>query len=154
MLGHSGSTLAQPIINELTKLIRKNTGLKRVVGGVFPTFYWREILADNPQIDFIICGEGERTALDLIDPLKNDADPEPAKGLAFRINSFPSQTPSADIIENFDEFRVGWALMKGHDHTYRGKHKAAAIQFSRGCRHSCIYCGQNLFWKKWRHRSP
>jgi anaerobic magnesium-protoporphyrin IX monomethyl ester cyclase len=28
------------------------------------------------------------------------------------------------------------------------------MQFSRGCPLTCTYCGQWLFWKKWRHRSP
>jgi anaerobic magnesium-protoporphyrin IX monomethyl ester cyclase len=30
----------------------------------------------------------------------------------------------------------------------------AGFQFSRGCPLTCSYCGQWLFWKKWRHRSP
>ncbi|MDL2259273.1 magnesium-protoporphyrin IX monomethyl ester anaerobic oxidative cyclase [Deltaproteobacteria bacterium OttesenSCG-928-K17] len=155
MLGHSGSTSAQPIINEITKLIReKNPGIKIIIGGVFPTFHWHEVLANNPQIDYIVCGEGEQTTLNLINALDNDTNPETVKGLAFRVNGVPSKTPPADLIYNLDEFRVGWELMKGYDYTYWGKHKAVVIQFSRGCQHSCIYCGQNRFWKKWRHRSP
>ncbi len=155
MLGHSGSTSAQPIINEITKLIReKNTDITIIIGGVFPTYHWHEVLTDNPQIDYIICGEGERTALNLVDALKNNGNPGAVKGLALRIHGLPAKTPAADIINNLDEFRVGWELMKGYDYTYWGKHKAVVIQFSRGCQHSCIYCGQNLFWRQWRHRGP
>jgi anaerobic magnesium-protoporphyrin IX monomethyl ester cyclase len=35
-----------------------------------------------------------------------------------------------------------------------GLGRSAGIQFSRGCPLTCTYCGQWLFWKKWRHRSP
>jgi anaerobic magnesium-protoporphyrin IX monomethyl ester cyclase len=35
-----------------------------------------------------------------------------------------------------------------------GFRNAAGVQFSRGCTLTCTYCGQWMFWKKWRHRSP
>jgi anaerobic magnesium-protoporphyrin IX monomethyl ester cyclase len=35
-----------------------------------------------------------------------------------------------------------------------GFKRAAGLQFSRGCPLTCSYCGQWMFWKKWRHRSP
>jgi anaerobic magnesium-protoporphyrin IX monomethyl ester cyclase len=35
-----------------------------------------------------------------------------------------------------------------------GFKSAAGLQFSRGCTLTCVYCGQWMFWKKWRHRSP
>ncbi|MEJ2467158.1 MAG: radical SAM protein [Candidatus Thiodiazotropha sp.] len=28
------------------------------------------------------------------------------------------------------------------------------IQLSRGCPHTCSYCGQRGYWTKWRHRNP
>ena len=44
--------------------------------------------------------------------------------------------------------------MGDYNYTYWGKRKAVVIQFSRGCPHSCSYCGQSLFWGTWRHRDP
>src|SRR5512138_2939479 len=45
LLGHSGSTSAQPIISIITKLIRRQTpSIRIVIGGVFPTYHWQEIL--------------------------------------------------------------------------------------------------------------
>jgi anaerobic magnesium-protoporphyrin IX monomethyl ester cyclase len=35
-----------------------------------------------------------------------------------------------------------------------GFKRSAGLQFSRGCPLTCSYCGQWMFWKKWRHRSP
>lgn len=155
MLGHSGSTSAQPVINQITRLVKeKNKHLVVVIGGVFPTYHWNEILDDNPQIDYIVCGEGEEIALNLITALQNKTSPELIKGLALRVNNIALKTLPAPNIKNIDDFRVGWELMKGYDYTYWGKRKAVVIQFSRGCPYPCTYCGQSLFWKKWRHRNP
>ena len=154
LLGHSGSTSAQPIINTITKWVREeNDNIKIIIGGVFPTYHWKEILETNPQIDFIVCGEGEEIALQLITALEDGSDFEMIRGLAFKINGTPSKTPPAQTIKNLDDFRIGWELMKGYHYTYWGKRKAVVIQFSRGCPYPCTYCGQSLFWKKWRHRS-
>jgi anaerobic magnesium-protoporphyrin IX monomethyl ester cyclase len=154
MLGHSGSTSAQPIINDVSKLVRQvNSKIKIIIGGVFPTYHWHEILEDNPQIDFIVCGEGEEIALNLIDAIQTEGNLETVKGLAFRFNGLPMKTAPAENIRNLDDFRVGWELMSGYNYTYWGKRKAVVIQFSRGCPYPCTYCGQSLFWKKWRHRS-
>jgi anaerobic magnesium-protoporphyrin IX monomethyl ester cyclase len=154
LLGHSGSTSAQPIINEITKGVRQqNEHIQIIIGGVFPTYHWKEILEDNPQIDYIVCGEGEEIILNLVTALENKTYIEPIKGLAFRINEVPYKTAPAPNIQNLDDFRIGWELMNGYNYTYWGKRKAVVIQFSRGCPYPCTYCGQSLFWKKWRHRS-
>ncbi|MBI3234418.1 MAG: magnesium-protoporphyrin IX monomethyl ester anaerobic oxidative cyclase [Bacteroidetes bacterium] len=155
MLGHSGSTSAQPIINEISKQVRqKNTKIKIIIGGVFPTYHWKEILDQNPAIDYIVCGEGEEVCLHLITALEQDLPLTLVKGLAFRQNGFSTKTLAPENIKNLDQFRIGWELMQGYEYTYWGKRKAVVIQFSRGCPYPCTYCGQSLFWKKWRHRDP
>lgn len=154
MLGHSGSTAAQPIINSITKIVRQEKpSVTIIIGGVFPTYHWKEILDDNPQVDYIVCGEGEETTLNLVTAIQNNHCLETIRGLALRINAVALQTLPARNIKNLDDFRTGWELMKGYNYTYWGKRKAVVIQFSRGCPYPCTYCGQSLFWKKWRHRS-
>ena len=55
LLVHSGSTSAQPIIDEITRGVRaENHHVRIIIGGVFPTYHWKEILEDNPQIDYIV----------------------------------------------------------------------------------------------------
>ncbi len=155
LMGHSGSSSAQPIINEIAKLLKTNNkSVKIVIGGVFPTFHWKEILEKNQYIDYIVCGEGEQITLDLLNALKQKRDLENVKGIAYRQNREAKKNPTAKLIYDLDNYRVGWELMQGYNYTYWGKKKAIVIQFSRGCPHSCSYCGQNLFWKKWRHRDP
>lgn len=155
MLGHSGSTSAQPVINIITKQIKQQLpGVTTIIGGVFPTYHWQEILEDNPEIDFVVCGEGEATILNLVTVLANQMLPETVKGIALRLNGVVVKTPAAENIKNLDDYRIAWELMKDYNYTYWGKRKAVVIQFSRGCPYPCTYCGQSLFWKKWRHRNP
>lgn len=155
LLGHSGSTSAQPIINDITKMIKeKLPSIITIIGGVFPTYHWNEILENNPQVDYIVCGEGEQIALHLVTAIANKHSLETIKGLALRVNGIPLKTQAAENIHNLDQFRIGWELMGNYRYTYWGKRKAVVIQFSRGCPYPCTYCGQSLFWKKWRHRDP
>jgi len=155
LLGHSGSTSAQPVINEITRMVRdKNDAVKIIVGGVFPTYHWQDILEKNSQIDVIVRGEGEAVTLNLITVLEQNQPLEFVSGIAWRCGGVPVKTPDADMIENLDDYRVAWELTEGYHYTYWGRRKAVVIQFSRGCPHSCTYCGQCRFWKTWRHRSP
>jgi anaerobic magnesium-protoporphyrin IX monomethyl ester cyclase len=155
LLGHSGSTSAQPIISEITRLIRReNPSIKIVIGGVFPTYHWKEILEDEPQIDCIVCGEGEETIVNLVDAIESKSSLERVRGIAFCHDGKVIKTPPAPLIMDLDACRIGWELMGSYNYTYWGKRKAVVIQFSRGCPHSCSYCGQSLFWGKWRHRDP
>jgi len=157
LLGHSGSTSAQPIINDITTLIKENLPeVKIIVGGVFPTYHWREVLEDNPQIDFVVCGEGEQVIVDLANCL-NEKDISKlalVKGIAYRLKDNIMKNLEAPLLKNLDDYRIGWELMGDYHYTYWGKRKAVVIQFSRGCPYPCSYCGQSLFWKKWRCRSP
>ncbi|MBI3510240.1 MAG: magnesium-protoporphyrin IX monomethyl ester anaerobic oxidative cyclase [Bacteroidetes bacterium] len=155
LLGHSGSTSAQPVISSLTKIIKNNNReIKIIIGGVFPTYHWNEILRDDPQIDFIVCGEGEETIVNLVNAIEKNIAPEKVKGIALQKNGLPFRTIPAEMIRDLDLYRVGWELMGNYNYTYWGKRKAVVIQFSRGCPYPCSYCGQSLFWKKWRHRDP
>jgi len=57
-------------------------------------------------------------------------------------------------IKDLDEYRPGWELLDWSLYKMFGFERAAGLQFSRGCTLTCSYCGQWMFWKKWRHRSP
>lgn len=155
LMGHSGSTSAQPIINNLSKCLKTICeDVKIIIGGVFPTYHWNEILTDNRAIDFVVCGEGEQVILDLVEALREGTDLLNVDGIAFHLEEKVIKTKTAKMLPNLDDYRIGWELMDGYDYTYWGKKKAVVIQFSRGCPYPCSYCGQSLFWQKWRNRDP
>lgn len=155
LLGHSGSTSAHPIVCELTRRIRAELpGTIIVYGGVFPTYHFREILEQEPQIDVIVRGEGEVTAPRLIAALEHGGDLADIDGIAFRHEGAIVETQPAAMIEDLDSVRVGWELIDPRRYGYYGGKRAVVMQFSRGCPHHCNYCGQRGFWARWRRRDP
>lgn len=171
LLGHSGSTSAHPSAMQVARAIR--TALPQawiVYGGVFPTFHWPEIMAEEPSLDFVVCGEGEQTIVHLIRALEEARRLENVPGIVFRPGTIPGPfrlpghgpraacparaTPLAPPIEDLDSCRVGWELIDHARYNYWGDKRAVVVQFSRGCPHPCNYCGQRIFWRCWRHRDP
>jgi anaerobic magnesium-protoporphyrin IX monomethyl ester cyclase len=155
LLGHSGSTSAHPTVAIIARALKEVMPAVFIVyGGVYPTFAWERILREEPPIDIIVRGEGEVTAPRLMTALENGTPLKDVPGLAFRLRGRPFCTPPAPVPENLDDFRVGWELIDHRRYTYWGDKRAVVVQFSRGCPHQCTYCGQQVFWRKWRHRSP
>ena len=71
LVGHSGSTSGHPGAVEIFRALRRRfPSCKIVYGGVFPTYHWREVLAEEPQIDVVVRGEGEETARKLMRALE------------------------------------------------------------------------------------
>lgn len=155
MLGHSGSSSAHPTVAEIARLIKTRSPATRIVyGGVFPSFHWEEILRHCQEIDFIVRGEGERICTTLAKAVFGGGDFEEIDGIAFRKDGAPFATNEAPLIEDLDACRTAWELIDHSRYSYWGGKRAVVVQFSRGCLHSCSYCGQRIFWRKWRHRDP
>ncbi|RLB52942.1 MAG: magnesium-protoporphyrin IX monomethyl ester cyclase, partial [Deltaproteobacteria bacterium] len=155
LLGHSGSTSAHDTVALLTRRLRARLPTARIVyGGVFPTYHWREILEEQPQIDVVVRGEGEETTRKLIAALEAQTPLSEIPGIAYRVDGEPRATPPASIIGDLDAYRVGWELIDHRRYSYWGGKRAVVVQFSRGCPHQCNYCGQRGFWTRWRHRDP
>jgi len=155
LLGHSGSTSGHPVILEISRAIRAMLPKVWIIyGGVFPTFHWQDILSKEPQIDILVRGEGEETAVKLMHALETKAELDKVPGIAFRREGVPFASAPAPVIQNLDDYRIGWELIDPKRYSYWGNRRAVVVQFSRGCPHVCNYCGQRGFWKRWRHRDP
>ena len=155
MFGHSGSSSAQPIISRVAQAVHRHLpGCRIVYGGVHPTYFWREILAEEPWVDAVVRGEGEETARQLPRAFAGEKMLDDVAGIAFRRDGAPFATPAAPVIRDLDSYRIGWELIDHAHYSYWGGKRAVVVQFSRGCPHLCSYCGQRGFWTRWRHRDP
>lgn len=156
MVGHSGSTSAHPVVSRITRAIHAvRPDIRIAYGGPFPTYHWREILAEEPQVDVIVRGEGEETVRQVVRALEGQCRLDEVLGIAHRDErGNVVATPAAPVISDLDAYRVGWDLIDHRNYTYWGDKRAVVIQFSRGCPHPCNYCGQRGFWTRWRHRDP
>jgi anaerobic magnesium-protoporphyrin IX monomethyl ester cyclase len=155
LIGHAGSTSAHPTVAALTPQLKAALPMTAIIyGGVFPTYHWREVLADCPTIDVIVRGEGEATTLRLAQALRDRSGLDGIPGIAWRRDGAPWTAEPAPMIRDLDAYRVGWELIDHTRYTYWGGRRAVVVQFSRGCPHHCDYCGQRAFWTRWRHRDP
>jgi anaerobic magnesium-protoporphyrin IX monomethyl ester cyclase len=167
MTAHVGSTQAHPCCLRILRAIKAALPqVATVYGGVFPTYH-KEILGAHREVDLIVRGEGEATALDLVQTLSkarqlgtwtaatnlSALDLSGIEGIVWRRAGQVVMNPSRPAIDDLDRYRIGWELIEDWDlYQAFGLGRAAVVQFSRGCPHTCTYCGQWMFWKRWRHR--
>ncbi|HSH05018.1 MAG TPA: radical SAM protein [Anaerolineae bacterium] len=152
LIGHTGSTAAHTTCLQTATAVRQACLQAKIVyGGVYPSYNAQASLDQCPALDVIVCGEGEQTILDLIDAWENNIPMETVAGLVTREHG---QHPRRPPLRNLDDYRPGWELVDWPQYELFGVGRSAGMQFSRGCPLTCTYCGQWLFWKKWRHRSP
>ena len=155
LLGHSGSTAAHKTAVKSIKAIHEKLPHLRVVyGGVYPSYAHQLVMAECEEIDVIVRGEGEQTIVDLIRTWEQTNDLRSVDGVIWRNGEEVIVNRSRASIKNLDEYRPGWELVDWQRYSMFGSRNAAGLQFSRGCTLTCTYCGQWMFWKKWRHRSP
>lgn len=128
------------------------------LGGVHPTFCYREILSDhNDVVDFCVLGEGEVTTPELLKALRDGYNPEKVRGIAFTRNGKIKKTAPRNFIENLDSLEPAWHLVDWSDYPlyFMDDSKVAILSSSRGCTHSCTFCSQHKFWQgTYRQRSP
>jgi anaerobic magnesium-protoporphyrin IX monomethyl ester cyclase len=155
LFGHSGSTSGHPVIAEVAcGIAAAMPGVAIVYGGVFPTYHWREILAEEPYVTAIVRGEGEETVRRLMRAIETGSQLDAVAGIAHLVAGVPRASRPAPVIGDLDAYRIGWELIDHARYSYWGGLRAVVVQFSRGCPHLCTYCGQRGFWTRWRHRDP
>ncbi|HXD08733.1 MAG TPA: radical SAM protein [Anaerolineales bacterium] len=155
LLGHSGSTAAhKTALKTIHEIKRTFPNITIIYGGVYPSYADQGIMRECNEIDYIVRGEGEQTIVELIQTLENNKNLEKVDGITWRKGDQIIANRSRAPIQNLDAYRLGWELLDWPFYKMFGFKRAAGLQFSRGCPLTCSYCGQWLFWKKWRHRSP
>lgn len=155
LLGHSGSTAShKTAIQTIHEIKSAYPHIKIIYGGVYPTYADQSILRECHAVDFIVRGEGEQTIVGLIRTLENNGNLEYVDGVTWRKGDHIIANRPRTPIKELDEYRPGWELLDWSLYKMFGFERAAGLQFSRGCTLTCSYCGQWMFWKKWRHRSP
>jgi anaerobic magnesium-protoporphyrin IX monomethyl ester cyclase len=154
MIAHVGSTTSAPCCLRVLRALKAALpGVTTVYGGVYPTYHYRALLEAHPEVDVVVRGEGEETVTELAEALAGDGDLGGVRGIAWRRAGAVVMNPPRPPLVDLDAWPIGWDLVEDWD-GYRsfGLGRSAVVQFSRGCPHTCSYCGQWMFWKRWRHR--
>jgi anaerobic magnesium-protoporphyrin IX monomethyl ester cyclase len=129
-----------------------------ILGGVHPTFMWREILEDpGSPVDVIVRGEGEKTIEKLLRALDNGGHLGDVAGIAYRRDGEPTITPQRLFLADLEEYPAAFDIADWSIYKYFvvPGGRLGSVSTSRGCNYTCTFCSQQKFWaRSWRARSP
>jgi radical SAM superfamily enzyme YgiQ (UPF0313 family) len=155
-----GLTATTPVYENaklLGGLIRKQfPGLPLGIGGAHSTVVGKTVLEECPCFDFQVCGEGERSILEIIKAVSSGASFAGIEGVIYRVNGGVAENPRRTLIENLDElpFPARHLLDSSlYRHSLPGKGFAryGTVFTSRGCPFQCVFCSQHtMFGRKMR----
>jgi len=153
-VGISYLTPMAGIVKKVASLIKSiNSDIKVVVGSYHPTFYPEDVLR-NPDIDFVVIGEGEIPLLRLIQEIKGDIPRwEMVPSIYFRDNDGQIRsTPPTSPLKDLDDLPFpARDLVLYSDYDFYRVH---SVITARGCPYKCSFCSDRKFWSgKVRRRS-
>lgn len=120
------------------------------VGGPYPIALQEACLLDpdSKDIDGVVTGEGEITAVELVKRLEDGKDLKGVKGLVFREKGEVIINPPRELILDLDSIPFPARELLGDPNkyipppaTYR-KRPVATMITTRGCNRRCIFCFQ------------
>lgn len=137
---------AEEIIEDIKKILPKVTIW---AGGPEVSYDAPKFLKRHPEVDGIMCAEGEKTLTELINYYeigKSQGESlDGINGIVYQENKTIHQTPLRDIM-NMDDLVFPYEDLKDFEH------KIIYYESSRGCPFSCSYCLSSID-KKLRFRS-
>ncbi|OAT83615.1 B12-binding domain-containing radical SAM protein [Desulfotomaculum copahuensis] len=141
--------LSAPSVYRILELARRikdcRPGIEVVLGGNTATFI-PEYLLQSGAIDYVVRGEGELTARELI----QRASPVGVKGVSYLEKGRVVHNPPRELIADLNEKRPPARHLM--DNSRKLVH---IVESSRGCVYQCVYCTASSFYgHTWRKRSP
>ena len=147
--GCSHSVVSISVYRQIAQECRRISPSAHITcGGYSPTFNARRFLQNWPELDSVVVGEGEQTAVDLMTALAHNQSPDNCLGLLTRTNQLIPR-PS---LANLD-------LLQFPERTAHGLPESALVPIStsRGCLAHCTFCNVPKWTSKhgggWRGRS-
>jgi radical SAM superfamily enzyme YgiQ (UPF0313 family) len=157
-----GLTAMTPTIGaamESARYLKKaNPDLTIVLGGAHGTLLPDETLAAAPEIDIIVRGEGEATAVELLRTLEARQPLENIAGISYRRDGRIASNAARTTLTDMDALPypayhlLPWRKYRPHP-PHGLARPFAAIVTSRGCPYRCAYCSKPIFGSKFRAQS-
>jgi len=145
------------------KVKQKNPKIRTVFGGYHATALSFDLIS-NPEVDYIILGEGEESLRELVSCLESgqESDIEQVKGLVHKKDGkivFNTKRPRITNLDSLpfperyrlEECRMGPPMIP----ITTNQRSFAQITGSRGCYNRCSFCTSPMMWgQKIAFRSP
>ncbi len=145
---------------DIMKIAKKvNPKIRTIMGGIHSTFMYPQVLTEAPETDYVIRGEGEEVAVNIIKAVDAGNDMEERgniTGIAYlNEEGKVHATPAHPVIEDLDDLTPDWSLYDWDKYIYTPLNCRLAVpNFARGCPFTCTFCSQWQFWRRYRARSP
>jgi len=122
-----------------------------MVGGPHPTFADEHVLISMPEVDVVVRGEGELTALELVQRFVRGEGFEGVKGVTYRGGKGVVRNEERELIEDLDSlpFPAYHLLPVQNYRSFGAKEPTFTVLTSRGCPFNCKFC---VAWKMNRRR--
>ena len=105
-----------------------------------PTYLGRDILAENPSVNFAVVGEFDITLKELLSALVRDEDFSTCKGIMYRHNNEVVYTGDRELLADLD------CLDYVERDNFRHSSDLFHIFASRGCEGNCPFCDRNALY--------
>lgn len=142
----------------LPEVKRKFPDIKMATNSIHATVLADKIMNKYQDLDFIICGEPEFTAYELVKAIKENLDYHHILGLVFREKDNQIIfNPARPFIEDIDELGLpAWHKVDFSKYIMPIKNRPfTLINISRGCPHHCTFCISHVYaGYKVRKRKP
>jgi len=139
------------------KLVREILpGAKIVTGGYTATQLYNQAL-ESGLFDFVICGEGEITMMELLAAIRSGSGYCGIDGLAYYEDARVKKNQDREQIKDLDSLPIpAFDLFPMHRYYLApfGGSIGYTVSFNRGCQNRCKFCSETLLWNhQWRGHS-
>ena len=148
---------------DLCKLIKISfPKTKIIIGGAHATIDHKELIKE-PNIDYIVIGEGEITFTELINAIIQKKNITEIQGITYKSENNIKLNDKRQLIQNLDSLPImDRSLINFKEYLYHSPTNyystlnipIGTIITSRGCPFRCVFCSTQKVWEnKWRSRS-
>jgi anaerobic magnesium-protoporphyrin IX monomethyl ester cyclase len=128
----------------MANLRRHGVSCHFTMGGHYPTLNFEQTLRTVPQLDSVVCFEGEATLVELVEALHTNSEWRRIQGLAYRERNTFIANPPRPLAADLDA--LPFPDRDFEPIVILGR-KAMPILASRGCARTCSFCSIHTFYR-------
>lgn len=150
------ATYRVPHANQVVNAVKEvNPDIKTMMGGPHASLLGGDCLEGNPNLDAVVCGDGELAVSELIRAWESGSDLAKVGGVIFREDGRIIRNPPREPTDIDSLPYPARHLLPMDRYRLFGAFKLGTMISSRGCTQGCHYCSvAAIYGRKWRARKP
>lgn len=140
------------IMLSIAQTLKQKSDVITVFAGPQADIVAEETIRAMPYVDYICCGEGEKTVYPFFCSLLQNHPDCSVPGLVYRSGSDIIKNPRPELIMDLDSLPCPDYQLLGYEISAKDR---VDIDVGRGCPFGCVFCSTKMFWgRKYRLKSP